>query len=115
MMKRFMLKCTFIALVLFLGVLVGMQQANEGMKKMQGVEGATSSGQPFQIFEKEDGEKRTLLGAEGTKQDIEAKQQKLEQIKSHNFYSSMGKKLADGVSNAVGKVIQDSVEKVKEL
>ncbi|MDQ7864105.1 DUF3679 domain-containing protein [Peribacillus frigoritolerans] len=36
-MVRFWLKCTGIVLVLFLGVLIGMQQANNGMKKNEGV------------------------------------------------------------------------------
>ncbi len=113
MMKRFMLKCTFIAFVLFLGVLFGMQQANIGMQKMKGYEDPAFSGSAFHVAS-EEGFKSTLHGTNVTSQDIREKQKKLEEIKTFNAFSSMGKKLAGSVSDMVDKAIKDTTDKVEE-
>ncbi|MDX5474065.1 MAG: YqxA family protein [Bacillaceae bacterium] len=113
MMKRFMLKCTFIAFVLFLGVLFGMQQANVGMQKMKGYDDPSFSNSVFRTTNNE-GFQSSLHGTNLTSQDIRDKQKKLEEIKTFNAFSSMGKKLAGSVSQAVDKAIKDTTEKVED-
>ena len=113
MMKRFMLKCTFIAFVLFLGVLFGMQQANVGMQKMKGYEDPAFSKGVFHTTN-EEGFQSSLHGTNVTSQDIREKQKKLEEIKTFNAFSSIGKKLAGSVSQVVDKAIKDTTDKVEE-
>ena len=90
-MVRFWLKCTGILLVLFLGVLIGMQQANDGMKKMKGYEDPAFNS-AFHINQSEQGEMEAdILGEKVTSHDIETKKEKLEEMKAFNFFSSLGR------------------------
>ncbi|MGD6774469.1 MULTISPECIES: DUF3679 domain-containing protein [Bacillaceae] len=112
-MKRFMVKCLFISLVLFLGVLLGMQQANDGMRKMKGYDDPAFQGEAFHVAETTEGYNGTILGQQLDSQDMKEKQEKLEGIKAYNVFSSAGKKLADGVSGLMGGLfnkVQDTVE-----
>ncbi|MDF9760504.1 hypothetical protein OKW24_002277 [Peribacillus simplex] len=94
-MVRFWLKCTGIVLVLFLGVLIGMQQANDGMKKMKGYEDP-SLNSAFIINQSDKGEMEAdILGQKVTSHDLETKKEKLEEMKAFNFFSSIGKALGD--------------------
>ncbi|MGE7601159.1 YqxA family protein [Peribacillus sp. NPDC097675] len=99
-MVRFWLKCMGIVLVLFLGVLIGMQQANDGMKKMKGYEDPALNS-AFTINQSEQGEvEADILGQKVTSHDIETKKEKLEEMKAYNFFSSLGKSLGEMVSGA---------------
>ncbi|UAL46222.1 DUF3679 domain-containing protein [Sutcliffiella horikoshii] len=112
-MKRFMVKCLFISLVLFLGVLLGMQQANDGMRKMKGYDDPAFQGEAFRVAETAEGYNGTILGRQLDSQDMKEKQEKLEGIKAYNVFSSAGKKLADGVSGLMSGLfnkVQDTVE-----
>ncbi|WP_339146954.1 MULTISPECIES: DUF3679 domain-containing protein [unclassified Sutcliffiella] len=116
-MKRFMVKCLFISLVLFLGVLLGMQQANEGMRKMKGYDDPAFSGQAFHVAETTEGINGTILGRQINSQDMKEKQEKLEGIKAYNVFSSAGKKLADGMSGMMSGIfnkVQDTIEEKTE-
>ncbi|WP_417899529.1 DUF3679 domain-containing protein [Bacillus haimaensis] len=112
-MKRFLFMSGLITIVLFLGVLLGMQQANEGMRKMKGYDDP-SDGKAFHVVETTEGYNGTFLGNEITSQDIKEKQEKLEGIKAFNFFSSMGKKLADGVSSLMSGLLKDASDKIEE-
>ncbi|WP_235864004.1 YqxA family protein [Sutcliffiella halmapala] len=114
MMKRFMFMCCLITTVLFLGVLLGMQQANEGMRKMKGYDDPSFKGQAFHVVETSEGLNGTFLGREITSQDIKEKQEKLEGIKAFNFFSSLGKKLANGVSDLMAGLLNEAADKVEE-
>lgn len=112
-MKRFMVKCLFISVVLFLGVLLGMQQANDGMRKMKGYDDPAFQGEAFHVAETAEGYNGTILGRQLDSQDMKEKQEKLEGIKAYNVFSSAGKKLADGVSGLMSGLfnkVQDTVE-----
>ncbi|MFJ7679277.1 YqxA family protein [Peribacillus sp. NPDC097264] len=99
-MVRFWLKCTGVLLILFLGVLIGMQQANDGMKKMKGYEDPALNS-AFTINQSEHGEMEAdILGQKVTSHDIETKKEKLEEMKAYNFFSSLGKSLGETVSAA---------------
>lgn len=48
----------------------------------------------------------TFLGKNVTSHDLEKKKQELEKMNSYNFFSSTGKKMADGISSAADKTIE---------
>lgn len=104
-MIRFTLKCSFILLVLFLGVLIGMQTANDGIKKMKGYDDPTISS-AFTVNQSNNGEmEAAILGEKVTSHDIEKKKEKLEKIKAFNFFSSVGKQLGEAISNLFSRLI----------
>ncbi|MBR8645258.1 YqxA family protein [[Brevibacterium] frigoritolerans] len=76
-MVRFWLKCTGIVLVLFLGVLIRMQQANDRMKKMKGYEDP-SLNSAFIINQSDQGEMEAdILGEKVTSHDLATKKKSL--------------------------------------
>lgn len=104
-MIRFALRCTFILLVLFLGVLIGMQTANDGIKKMKGYDDPTLSS-AFEVNQSKQGElEAAILGEKVTSHDIEKKKEKLEEIKAFNLFSTVGKQLGQAISNLFTSLI----------
>jgi hypothetical protein len=105
-MIRFSLKCLSIMLILFFGILLGMQHANQGIKNMKGYDDP-SFNSAFSVKESNQGEmEAAFLGQKVTSHDLEKKKQKLEDMKAYNFFSSIGKKLSDGISAAFEKLAQ---------
>lgn len=105
-MFRFSLKCLGIMLVLFFGILLGMQYANQGMKKMKGYDDPALNS-AFTVKESNQGEmEAAFLGQRVTSHDLEKKKQKLEEMKAFNFFSSIGKKLSETVSAIFNALIQ---------
>ncbi|MFP7297571.1 DUF3679 domain-containing protein [Neobacillus niacini] len=90
--------------IMFICVLAGMQLANDGIHKMKGYDDPN-----FQnaVGINDNGEhvKATFLGNEISSHNIDEKKKKLEEISAFNFFSSMGKKISEGVSNASEKLI----------
>ncbi|WP_141431466.1 YqxA family protein [Bacillus sp. 03113] len=102
-MKRFMLKVILIAIVMFISVLFGMQQANEGIHKMKGYEDANLKS-AFTMKENTDGEiQASVLGRNISSHDLQSKKEQLEEMKAYNFFSSMGKNLANGITSLTEK------------
>lgn len=102
----FMLKSLMLASLLFISVLFGMQQANEGIQKMKGYEDPKFKS-AFSIKETESGSLETaILGRDISSHDLEQKQKQLEKMKAFNLFSSMGKKLADGISSVMEKAVE---------
>lgn len=103
-MKVFMLKCFCGAAFMFITVLAGMQMANEGIHKMKGYDDPN-----FQnaIAIKDNGEhlKATFLGNDISSHDLNEKKKKLEEMNAFNFFSSMGRKISEGISTASEKLI----------
>ncbi|MBE4908042.1 YqxA family protein [Bacillus luteolus] len=103
-MIKFMMKCFFITTILLFGVLLGMQQANDGMKKMRGHNDPSLQG-AFHFSDDETGAvEASVLGRKVTSHDIDEKQRKLEQSGAFNFFSTLGKKLAEGVGLVFEKI-----------
>jgi len=100
-MKMFMLKSFCIAALMFISVLAGMQMANNGIHKMKGYEDQNL--QNAVSFNEKDA---SILGQNISSHDLSAKKKKLEEISSYNFFSSMGKKMSDGITNTSEKIIQ---------
>lgn len=108
-MKMFMLKSALIAALMFISVLAGMQLANDGIHKMKGYDDPNFQN-AVSINETDKDLNATFLGNDISSHDIEAKKKKLEEISAFNFFSSMGKKLADGLSGASEKLIKKMTE-----
>jgi hypothetical protein len=100
-MKMFMLKSFCIAALMFISVLAGMQMANDGIHKMKGY-----SDPNFQNAVSINQKDASFLGQNISSHDLEAKKKKLEDISSFNLFSSIGKNVSDGISNATEKIIQ---------
>ena len=101
-----MLKSFMLASLMFISVLFGMQQANEGIHKMKGYEDPEFKS-AFSIDEKENGSFETaILGNDISSHDLEQKREKLEEMKAFNLFSSIGKNLEDGVSTVVEKTVE---------
>lgn len=104
-MKMFMLKSIILASLMFISALAGMQQANDGIQSMKGYEDPDFKN-AVALKGKGDGEIHAhILGRDVTSHDIEAKKQQLEEIKAYNMFSSMGKKISEGISQGTGKLI----------
>ncbi|MCV9884915.1 YqxA family protein [Metabacillus halosaccharovorans] len=105
-MVKFFLKCIVLCSVLLFGVLIGMQQANQGMIKMKGYNDPDFQG-AFQIDSNETGDvEASILGNEVTSQDLQKKQEQLEQIEAFNIFSQLGKQFANIVSSGVSSLLK---------
>ncbi|PKG24504.1 DUF3679 domain-containing protein [Niallia nealsonii] len=101
-MKGFTLRAAVLALLMFLCVLFGMQQANNGIKSMKGYEDEKFAN--ALDFQKNDGNlEASVLGEDVTSHDLQKKKQQLEEMKAYNLFSSMGKGVADGMNSLVRK------------
>lgn len=105
-MGKFFLKCIVLVFLLFVGVMIGMEKANEGMRSMKGYED-TSLPQPVYWEKGDDGNiEAALLGNEvKSMETLEEKKQKLEKMESFNFFSSLGKALGNIVTNVTKKLV----------
>ncbi|MED3548924.1 YqxA family protein [Cytobacillus praedii] len=104
-MKWFMVKTFFLISLMFIAVLFGMQLANEGIHNMKGYDDANFK-DPFAVNENEGGElQASVLGNDISSHDLQQKKEKLEEMKAYNFFSSLGKSLSDGISEATEKTI----------
>lgn len=108
-MKLFMLKSFILAAIMFICVLTGMELANDGIHKMKGYDDPNFQN-AVSINENDKEFNATFLGKNISSHDIEAKKKKLEEMNAFNFFSSMGKKMSEGLSNATEKLIQKITE-----
>ncbi|KOO43861.1 YqxA family protein [Priestia koreensis] len=100
-MVKFTIRCLLVASLLFFGVLLGMQTANEGLIKMKGYEDPALS--KAVNISTDDGEvEASVLGAK-SKFNLEEKQQLLEKRKAFNLFSNAGKKIANATKGAAEK------------
>jgi hypothetical protein len=105
-MKMFMFKSMILASIMFVSVLFGMQQANEGIVKMKGYDHQQFQG-ALSINEISDGEiEASILGNDISSHDLEKKKAELEEMKAYNFFSSIGKALARFITNLTEAIIQ---------
>ena len=91
--------------VLFIGVIVGIQEANDGLNKMKGYEDPRFKG-ILTVNQNEHGEyEATVFGQTVDRHDLEEKKRKLEEMKTYNFFSDIGKKFSTFVSDFVSSII----------
>lgn len=104
-MKMFMVKSFLFVACMFLCVLIGMQQANEGIHRMKGYDDP-NIGSAFTLHEGEQGKLHaSILGKDVSSHDLEKKKEKLEEMNAYNFFSSIGKKVSDGFTSATNGII----------
>jgi len=107
--KMFMAKSLAIIALMFISVLTGMELANNGIHKIKGYDDPNFQS-AVAIKESEQNLNATFLGNEISSHDLEAKKKKLEEMSAYNFFSSMGKKLSDGLTGASEKLIKKVTE-----
>jgi Protein of unknown function (DUF3679) len=95
-MAKFMGTSFLLVVLLFVGVLVGLQLAHGNMKEMQGYEG------PVDTVESEE--------SKITSHDLDEKAKKLEEIKTFNTFSEAG----NGIANLVESGFESTVDVVLE-
>ncbi|WP_066064055.1 DUF3679 domain-containing protein [Neobacillus soli] len=103
-MKMFMFKSVCLAAIMLICVLTGMQLANGGIHKMKGYDDPNFQN-AVSINETDKNLTGTFLGNDISSHDLEAKKKKLEEISAYNFFSSMGKKMSEGISSASEKMV----------
>ncbi|MBM7691824.1 nitrogen fixation protein FixH [Peribacillus deserti] len=109
-MVKFTGKCFLLMMVLFFGVLIGMQHANQSMKKMKGFDDPALYS-ALAINETEKGQKEaSILGEKVTSHDLKEKKQQLENMKAYNFFSQTGKKVSDGISGGFNTLMKKIAE-----
>lgn len=100
-----MFKSVLIASLMFISVLVGMQQANQGIHNMKGYKDSNFKS----ALTVDNGDKGdiavSVLGKEVDSHDLEKKREKLEKMKVYNLFSATGKKIADTLSSLTEKLI----------
>ena len=98
-MVKFILKVSTLLFLLFFGVILGMQLANQNMKKMQGYDDPKMY-EALTIDKQEDGEiNATVLGRQVSTTDLEEKKEEMEEWKAFNMLSSVGKGISETCTN----------------
>ncbi len=105
----FFAKSLVIIALMFISVLTGMELANNGIHKMKGYDDPNFEN-AVAIKETDQDLNATFLGNDISSHDIAAKKKKLEEMSAYNFFSSMGKKLSDGLTEASDSLIKKITE-----
>ncbi|MHC0035852.1 DUF3679 domain-containing protein [Pseudoneobacillus sp. C159] len=104
-MKLFLIKIVFLASLMFLTVLIGMQQANVGIQKMKGYEDPKfRSALTLQASDSGDLH-ASVLGVDVSSHDFEKKKQQLEGIKAYNLFSEIGKKISHTLRSLINSIL----------
>ncbi|MFT8322400.1 MAG: DUF3679 domain-containing protein [Bacillus sp. (in: firmicutes)] len=101
-MKIFTMRAIFIALLMFICVLFGMQQAHSGIQNMKGYEDKNFSS-AISIEKKDGNVEASMLGQDVSSHDLQKKKEKLEEINAFNLFSGIGKGVADSMSSLAQK------------
>lgn len=97
---------------MFICVLFGMQEANDGIHQMKGYDDS-DFGNAFTLQEDKHGKVAgTFLGNDVSSHDLEKKKQEIKEMNSFNFFSSAGKNISKGISEATEKMINSIVERI---
>ncbi|WAA11514.1 DUF3679 domain-containing protein [Fervidibacillus halotolerans] len=102
-MIRFFLKVLFGIGLLFFGVLIGIQEANNGLLKMKGYEDPNFKDAFTIQYDEEKGYKATIFGESVAKKDLEEKREQLEDIATFNFFTEMAKKIGHFIMGIFNK------------
>jgi hypothetical protein len=104
-MVKFTIQFFLAAMILFFGVLLGMQQANEGLQKMRGYDDS-SFPSVFHISKDKNGEvEASVLGNKVMAEDLQEKKEKIENMKTFNLFSELGKQFAEAVKSLMEQVL----------
>ncbi|NRD75895.1 DUF3679 domain-containing protein [Bacillus sp. BRMEA1] len=103
-MKMFIFKSFCLFSLLFIAVLTGMQMANNGIQKMKGYEDPQKNN-VISLQGEDQNQHAAILENDLSSHDMNAKKKKLEELSAVNFFSSIGRKMSDGLTNASAKMI----------
>ncbi|WP_181536456.1 YqxA family protein [[Anoxybacillus] calidus] len=104
-MIKFTVHFCVAVVILFVGVLLGMQQANKGLKQMKGYDDPSFQ-EVIRFSEDDKGEiAASIMGNTIKGEDLEEKKKKLEEMKTFNLFSELGKQLADGVRSGIKQLL----------
>jgi hypothetical protein len=104
-MVKFTVQFFLAAMILFFGVLLGMQQANEGLQKMRGYDDSSFPA-VFHISKGKNGEvEASVLGNKVMAEDLQEKKEKIENMKTFNLFSELGKQFAEVVKSLIEQVL----------
>jgi hypothetical protein len=104
-MVKFTMQFLLAVAILFFGVLLGMQQANQGLMKMKGYHDPSFQ-TVFQFSKDQKGELEAMvMGNKVTIEDLNDKKKKLEKIKMFNLFSELGKRLAQAVRSVMEQLL----------
>ncbi len=105
-MKKFIFKCVVLISALFVGVLIGMQHANNGIVEMKGYH-QESFNSPVGITQNQEGNvEASFLGNDIKSQTLSEKREKLEEMKAFNVFSSIGKGIANTIVSLTNKLVE---------
>lgn len=104
-MIRFLGRTFFMVLLLFFGVLFGIQLSNDGIRDLKGSDEAFTV--PFSLSE--DHSQATVLGETVTTHSLQQKQEKLREIGAFNLFSSIGETVSRYVKELFQTVIHSLV------
>jgi hypothetical protein len=104
-MVKFIVQFCFAVLLLFFGVLLGMQQANEGMQKMRGYEDAALPS-VLHLSKNQSGEiEASVFGKKVEVDDLQKKKEKIENIKTFNLFSELGRQFANAIKTLMEQLL----------
>ncbi|OXS63014.1 hypothetical protein B1B00_06610 [Bacillus sp. DSM 27956] len=104
-MTKFFFKCAFLITALFIGVLIGMQYANQGIVDMKGHEQQNFTS-PVDVNQNVEGNvEASFLGNDVDSKTLTEKKEKLEEMKAFNVFSSIGKVIADTIESITNKIV----------
>jgi hypothetical protein len=103
-MKIFMLKSVMIAALMFISVLAGIQLASNGIHKIKGYSDPDFKS-AISLTDQNNKLKPSLLESGISSHDLKAKKDRLEKMNSFNLFSSVGKRMSDGISKTSEKII----------
>ena len=104
-MVKFTIQFFLAAVILFFGVLLGMQQANEGLMKMKGYNDPSFQ-QVIHLSADEQGEiEASIMGNAVNSSNLEEKKRKLEEMKAFNIFTELGKRFGEGIRAIVEQII----------
>ncbi|WP_164462211.1 DUF3679 domain-containing protein [Bacillus sp. FJAT-42376] len=106
-MIKFMFTSIFIAALLFLGVLMGMQMAGTGMKNLQGYDNPDMKS-AFTL--KSGGDKQemeaSVLGQSISSHDLEEKRKQIESMDAFNPLSEAAKGISSGIEHLFSSLMK---------
>lgn len=109
-----MLKSFLLASIMFVCVLFGMQQANDGIHRMKGYDD-TDFGSAISLRESEKGKiEASFLGQDVDSHDFSKKKEEIEEMNAYNIFSSAGKNITSTIADVTQKTISYLAEKFSE-
>jgi len=99
-MLRFLIKVLVLIGVLFIGILIGFQEANSGLNRLKGSTNYSSFQKVVSIGENDNGDYETVvIGNRVSSHNLDEKKKVLEKMNTYNFFTDVAKKLSTLISS----------------